>query len=124
LLEQFVKLLPAPKKLNRKRGRKKNRTNANTASQPDPNRVRASQYARNQDLWYKNKRRLWDLIKFGDIRPRTEGKESEFFEFFTNLFTRDSRCRLEEEELPPRRLISLTQYISKEEIERFVLIKQ
>ena len=82
LLDEFIRLLPPPKRSNRKRGRKKKKTNVTALTQPDPNKGRASEYARNQDLWDKNKRRLWDLIKFGDIRSKTEGKESEFFDFF------------------------------------------
>ena len=77
LLDEFVKLLP--KKANRKRGKKKKSTRS-AVLQPDQNKARASEFARNQDLWNKNKRRLWDLIKLGDIRSKTKGNESKFFE--------------------------------------------
>ena len=118
MLDEFTRLLPLPKKKpRRKRGKKKPRDNRSNSGQPDPNKGRASEYASNQDLWDKNKRHLWDLIRLGDICSKTEGNDAHFF---GPIFAKETQCFLEDSPSEYHRPISLTQYITKEDIERFV----
>src|SRR5699024_9537699 len=119
LLFEFEKLLPPPKKRNRKRGKRK-RTNRSRTNMQDPDRDRASEYARNQDLWRINKRRLWDFIKRGSMDSVTEDREVQFFDFFAGLFAMDSQCGLENYDTLVRPKVSITQYIASEDIEYFI----
>src|SRR5699024_8698832 len=120
LLFELEELLPSAKKRRKKRGRKSNGKHGPRTSTPDPDPIRASEYARTQDLSHKNRRRLWELIKNGNISSMTAGKEPIFFEFFAGLFTRESQCLLDVCHAPPRRRISLVQYVSQDDISRFI----
>ncbi|KAI2803238.1 hypothetical protein BLOT_007361 [Blomia tropicalis] len=89
LENEFSKLL-IPEPRPRKRGKKKK-----NSGKTDPNLTRAALYAKTQDLWYKSRRNLWNLIKNGQKTSNTVGKENEFFEYFRDSFTKQPQCYLE-----------------------------